>query len=64
MNAPARANALAAAYGIISGHSALVVWPLFGIHPCAGILAALLAVALLFLAIGRLRFANSYRFQP
>jgi hypothetical protein len=64
MKAPARANGAAIAYCIIGGHFAMGAWPLFGIHPCAGILAALFAVVLILLAIGRRRFASAYRFQP
>lgn len=64
MTAPARSNALAIAFGILSGHAAFGAWPLFGIHPCAGIVAALLAVALFLAAVARLRHANAYRFQP
>jgi hypothetical protein len=71
MTAPARSNALAIAFGLLALHAAFGAWPLFGIHPCAGIVAALLAVALLLLAVAllllavaRLRHANAYRFQP
>lgn len=46
------ANRGALACVVLLPNAATAAWPLFGIHPVAGILSGLLATALLVIAIG------------